>query len=46
MQELVQDEWAMSQIAKADFFQIGIPCSGASVAGRSSRGLKLPEHHP
>ncbi len=46
MQELVQDEWAMSQIAKADFFQLGIPCSGASVAGRASRGLKLPEHHP
>lgn len=46
MQELVQDEWAMSQIDKADFFQIGIPCSGASIAGRSSRGLKMPEHHP
>ncbi|UUZ66237.1 hypothetical protein LP417_35060 (plasmid) [Polaromonas sp. P1-6] len=29
MQELVQDEWAMNRLPKADLLCMGIPCSGA-----------------
>ena len=46
MQELVFDEWAMSQLPETDLFIGGIPCSGASVAGRTKRGLEHPEAHP
>lgn len=46
MQELVQDEWAMNNLPKADLFVMGIPCSGASIAGRSKRSLAMMENHP
>lgn len=45
-QELVQDQWLMDLIPKVDILEMGIPCSGASVAGRAKRNLELPEHHP
>lgn len=46
MQELAFDEWAMRRLPEVDVFVAGIPCSGASVAGRAKRGLEHPESHP
>jgi len=46
MQEVVFDEWARKQIPEVDILEGGIPCSGASRAGRSKRSLSLPEAHP
>lgn len=46
MQELVQDDWAMNKLPKADLLCMGIPCSGASIAGKSKRGLAMMENHP
>lgn len=46
MQELVQDDGAMSELPKVDILITGIPCSGASISGRSKNGLVVAEEHP
>lgn len=46
MQELVFDNWAMSKLPELDLFIAGIPCSGASGAGRTKLKLEHPESHP
>lgn len=46
MQELAQDRWAMEQIHPIDILEGGLPCSGASVAGRAKRGTECAEAHP
>lgn len=46
MQEVAFDMWAMNQLPEIDGLIAGIPCSGASVAGRSKRGLEHAEAHP
>lgn len=46
MQEAVQDEWLMQRIPQVDILAVGIPCSGASRAGASKRGLDMMESHP
>lgn len=46
MQEVVFDDWVMSKLPKLDGCVIGIPCSGASNAGRTKRKLDVPEAHP
>jgi len=46
MQELVQDEWLMNNLPKLDVLDMSLPCSGASVAGVSKRGLEKMEDHP
>lgn len=46
MQEVVFDSWVMSQLPRLDGIVIGIPCSGASNAGRTKRKLDMPENHP
>lgn len=46
MQEVVFDNWVMSRLPKLDGMVIGIPCSGASNAGRTKRKLEHPESHP
>lgn len=46
MQELVQDDAAMRRLPVVDVLCAGIPCSGASVAGKAKRGLDLMEQHP
>jgi DNA (cytosine-5)-methyltransferase 1 len=46
MQELAFDESAMRHIPKSDVMEAGLPCSGASVAGRAKRGTPKPEDHP
>lgn len=46
MQELVQDDAAMRRLPQVDVLAAGIPCSGASQAGKSKRGLTMMEEHP
>lgn len=46
MQELVQDAGAMANFPKADVLVTGIPCSGASISGKSKLGLATAEDHP
>jgi DNA (cytosine-5)-methyltransferase 1 len=46
MQELAFDAWAMNHLPKVEILEAGLPCSGASVAGRAKRGLDHAEAHP
>ena len=46
LQNLAFDDWAMNQLPKVEVMEAGLPCSGASVAGRAKRGLEHPEAHP
>jgi DNA (cytosine-5)-methyltransferase 1 len=46
MQEAVQDEWLMSRLPLLEILEMGLPCSGASRAGVSKRGLAKMEDHP
>jgi DNA (cytosine-5)-methyltransferase 1 len=46
MQELAMDSYAMSQLPKVELLEMGLPCSGASVAGVSKRKLSMMEDHP
>ncbi|WP_417546446.1 DNA cytosine methyltransferase [Marinobacter sp.] len=46
MQELAFDDAAMRKLERADIAEAGLPCSGASVAGRAKRGTSMPEEHP
>ena len=45
MQELVQDEWVMSQLPHIEVLEMGLPCSGASKAGKAKKGLDMMESH-
>lgn len=45
MQELVQDEWVMSQLPKIELLEMGLPCSGASKAGKAKKSLDMMESH-
>jgi DNA (cytosine-5)-methyltransferase 1 len=46
MQELAFDERGVASIEKVEILEMGLPCSGASRAGKSKRGLEHPEAHP
>lgn len=46
MQEIAFDDWGASHLPRVEILEAGIPCSGASVAGRAKRGLSHPEEHP
>lgn len=46
MQELAFDEAAMRHLPRTEIMEMGLPCSGASVAGRAKRGTAKPEDHP
>lgn len=45
MQELAFDDRGVASIPKVDILEMGLPCSGASKAGRSKRNLVHPEAH-
>lgn len=45
MQELAQDEWLLSKLPKLELLEMGLPCSGASLAGHSKKGLEKMEDH-
>lgn len=46
LQELAFDDAVLSRIGEVDIAELGLPCSGASVAGRAKLGLSMPEQHP
>lgn len=46
MQEAVLDEWLVGRVGNVELLEAGIPCSGASRAGISKRGLAKMEDHP
>jgi DNA (cytosine-5)-methyltransferase 1 len=46
MQELAQDERGLSSLPRLEILEMGLPCSGASKAGKSKRGLVHAEAHP
>ena len=46
MQELAFDTEALRGLPQVDFLEAGLPCSGASVAGRAKRRLAHAEAHP
>lgn len=46
LQELAFDEDAARRLGHVDVMDIGLPCSGASRAGRAKRGLRNAEDHP
>lgn len=45
MQELAFDQWAMNRLGQVDILEAGIPCEGASRAGRSKNGNVCVEAH-
>lgn len=46
LQELAFDNEVLARVGEVDLVELGLPCSGASVAGRAKRGLVHPEAHP
>jgi DNA (cytosine-5)-methyltransferase 1 len=46
LQELAFDEEVLRRVGEVDIVELGLPCSGASVAGRAKRSLAMPEEHP
>jgi DNA (cytosine-5)-methyltransferase 1 len=46
MQDAVADRWLLERIGQVEILEAGIPCSGASRAGVSKRGLQRMEDHP
>lgn len=46
LQELAYDEEVLRRVGEVDIVELGLPCSGASVAGRAKRSLPMPEAHP
>lgn len=46
LQELAFDRNAVDSLPTVDILEAGLPCSGASISGRSKRKLALPEDHP
>lgn len=46
LQELAFDDSVVRRIGEVDIAELGLPCSGASLAGRAKRSLGLPEEHP
>lgn len=46
IQELAFDDRGVASIPKVELLEMGIPCTGASRAGKSKRGLVHAEAHP
>lgn len=46
MQDAVMDTWLLRGLGTVEVLEAGIPCSGASRAGVSKRGLHRMEDHP
>jgi len=45
MQSLVMDSWMMAKLGVVDLVELGLPCSGASVAGRAKNATSMAEQH-
>lgn len=46
MQELAFDERGLASVPRVEILELGLPCSGASKAGKSKRDLVHAEAHP
>lgn len=46
LQEFAFDERGLAQLPKLEGLEMGLPCSGHSVAGLAKRGHGIPEAHP
>ena len=46
LQELAFDEEVMRRLPEIDLLEMGLPCSGASRAGKAKNKNALPEDHP
>jgi DNA (cytosine-5)-methyltransferase 1 len=46
VQEFAFDERGLAQLPKIEILEMGLPCSGHSVAGLAKRGHGIPEAHP
>jgi DNA (cytosine-5)-methyltransferase 1 len=46
LQEIAFDQYVMNSLPQVDCLIAGLPCSGASIAGRTKLGLSMPESHP
>lgn len=46
MQELVQDEWMMNRLPRVEILELGLPCQGASPAGKAKNAIAKMEDHP
>jgi DNA (cytosine-5)-methyltransferase 1 len=46
LQDVAFDTWLMDHLPKVEVYEGGIPCSGASVAGRGRNGAGHAEAHP
>ncbi|MDZ7914347.1 MAG: DNA cytosine methyltransferase [Rhodococcus sp. (in: high G+C Gram-positive bacteria)] len=46
MQELAFDERGVAAVPRVEVLEMGLPCSGASRAGKAKRGLRHAESHP
>ena len=46
LQELAFDEEVMRRMPEVDLLEMGLPCSGASRAGKAKNKNALPEDHP
>lgn len=45
LQEMAQDEWLLSRLPKLEVLEMGLPCSGASLAGHTKNKLTKMEDH-
>lgn len=46
LQEIAFDSYVMDRLPQVDGILAGLPCSGASIAGRTRLSLSMPENHP
>lgn len=46
MQEVMADDYLLKQMGSVDILEAGIPCVGASLAGRAKKGLNMAEADP
>ncbi|MYM92671.1 DNA cytosine methyltransferase [Duganella vulcania] len=46
LQEVVYDQYVMQSLPQIDGLIAGLPCSGASPAGRTKNAISIPEAHP
>lgn len=46
LQEMAYDDEVLRRVGEVDVLELGLPCSGASLAGRARRKTRHPEDHP
>jgi DNA (cytosine-5)-methyltransferase 1 len=46
LQEIVTDDYLLQRVGKVHVVVAGLPCTAASLSGRSKKGLAIPEEDP